>query len=103
MSKNEEELLFLKNFFENASLSFEEQNEEDGIDDYNNQQLANSLNNKTNGVSEERERRQRILQELWELDKEIDWENQPSPDEIVEQIKQIRKEMAEEKAKGWQK
>lgn len=52
---------------------------------------------------EEKARKQKLLQELWDLEDELDLSN-PTPEEIVEAVKEVRKEMAEErKAKGEQK
>lgn len=51
---------------------------------------------------EEKARRQKILQEIWELEGDLDL-NPLTPEEIVEAVKQVRKEMAEERAKGEQK
>ena len=51
---------------------------------------------------EEKARRQKLLQEIWKLEGDLDLSD-PTPDEIVEAVKRIRKEMAEERAKGEQK
>ena len=51
---------------------------------------------------EEKARRQKLLQEIWKLEGNLDLSD-PTPDEIVEAVKQVRKEMAEERAKGKQK
>ena len=45
---------------------------------------------------EETARRRKLLQEIWELEGDIDLSD-PTPEEIVEAVKQVRKEMAEEK------
>ncbi len=44
---------------------------------------------------EEKARRQKLLQEIWELEDGLDL-NPLTPEEIVEAVKQVRKEMAEE-------
>lgn len=45
---------------------------------------------------EEKARRQKLLQEIWELEDDLDL-NPLTPEEIVEVVKQVRKEMAEER------
>ncbi len=45
---------------------------------------------------EEKARRQKLLQEIWELEGDLDL-NPLTPEEIVEAVKQVRKEMAEER------
>ena len=45
---------------------------------------------------EEKARRQKLLQEILELEGDLNL-NGPTPEEIVEAVKQIRKEMAEER------
>ena len=45
---------------------------------------------------EEIARRRKLLQEIWELEGDIDLSD-PTPEEIVEAVKQVRKEMAEER------
>ena len=53
---------------------------------------------------EEKARRQKLLQEIWELEDDLDLDLNPlTPEEIVTIVKQIRKEMAEERARGEQK
>ena len=51
---------------------------------------------------EEKARKQKLLQEIWELEGNLDLSD-PTPEEVVEAVKQVRKEMAEERAKGEQK
>lgn len=52
----------------------------------------------------ERTKRQRLLQEIIKLSEEAGlYEDQSTPDEIVATLKQVRKEMAEERAKGGSK
>ena len=45
---------------------------------------------------EEKARRQKLLQEIWKLEGNLDLSD-PTPEEIVEAVKQVRKEMAEER------
>lgn len=45
---------------------------------------------------EETARRRKLLQEIWELEGNLDLSD-PTPEEIVEAVKQVRKEMAEER------
>jgi hypothetical protein len=53
---------------------------------------------------EEKARRQKLLQEIWELEEQMGLENeQLTIDEIVKVTKQVRKELAEERIKGEQK
>lgn len=46
---------------------------------------------------EQAEQRRKAFEELRKLSEEIGWYDDPTPEEIVAQIKQIRKEMAEGK------
>ena len=53
---------------------------------------------------EETARRKKLLDELWKLDEELGIAGiELTPEEAVSMVKQIRKEMAEERAKGEQK
>lgn len=53
---------------------------------------------------EEKARRKKLLDELWKLDEELGLADiELTPEEAVSMVKQIRKEMAEERAKGEQK
>jgi len=51
---------------------------------------------------EDKDRRRRLLREIWSLEEEMELHNKElTPEEIVAIVKQVRKEMAEERrAKG---